>query len=158
MSGTDSGKIISLDELKARIGQEIGVSQWHLIDQTKINAFADVTGDHQYIHVDPVRAAQTAFGGTIAHGLLTLSLSAVMFHEAIPPIANRKMGINYGFNKVRFLAPVKCNARVRGHFVLKELVDRGNNEYISTFEITVEIEGSSKPAMIAEWLGMWLMA
>ena len=158
MSGTDSGKIISLDELKARIGQEIGVSQWHLIDQTKINAFADVTGDHQYIHVDPVRAAQTAFGGTIAHGLLTLSLSAVMFHEAIPPIANRKMGINYGFNKVRFLAPGKCNARVRGHFVLKELVDRGNNEYISTFEITVEIEGSSKPAMIAEWLGMWLMA
>ena len=158
MSGTDSGKIISLDELKARIGQEIGVSQWHLSDQTKINAFAAVTGDHQYIHVDPLRAAQTAFGGTIAHGLLTLSLSAVMFHEAIPPIANRKMGINYGFNKVRFLAPVKCNARVRGHFVLKELVDRGNNEYISTFEITVEIEGSSKPAMIAEWLGMWLMA
>jgi acyl dehydratase len=158
MSGTDSGKIIGLDELKARVGQEIGVSQWHHIDQTKINAFADVTGDHQYIHVDPVRAAQTAFGGTIAHGLLTLSLSAVMFHEAIPPITNRKMGINYGFNKVRFLAPVKCNARVRGHFVLKELVDRGNNEYISTFEITVEIEGSSKPAMVAEWLGMWLMA
>ncbi|TAK46943.1 MAG: MaoC family dehydratase [Xanthobacteraceae bacterium] len=149
---------MTIDDFKARVGQEIGISQWHVIDQAKINAFADVTGDHQYIHVDPVRAAQTPFGGTIAHGLLTLSLSAVMFHEAIPPIANRKIGINYGFNKVRFLAPVKCGSRVRGHFVLRDLTDRGNNEYVTTFEITIEIENSQKPAMIAEWLGMWLMA
>ncbi len=147
----------SLAELGAKVGQEIGVSEWHLIDQAKIDAFAHATGDHQYIHVDPVRAATTPFGGTIAHGLLTLSLSAIMFHEAVPPVANRKMGINYGFNKVRFLTPVKSGSRIRGHFKLKELTDRGNKEYVATFEITVEIEGSPKPAMIAEWLGMWVV-
>lgn len=148
---------VDIGELMAQVGREIGVSLWHRIDQATINAFADATGDHQYIHVDPVRAAQTPFGGTIAHGLLTLSLSAVMFHEAVPPIANRKMGINYGFNKVRFLAPVKSGSSVRGHFRLKDLADRGNNEYVATFEITVEVEGSPKPAMIAEWLGMWVV-
>jgi acyl dehydratase len=147
----------SLAELKTKVGQEIGVSDWYVIDQAKIDAFAHATGDHQYIHVDPVRAAATPFGGTIAHGLLTLSLSAVMFQQAMPPIANRKMGINYGFNKVRFLAPVRAGSSVRGRFMLKDLTDRGNNEFVATFEITIEIQGTSKPAVIAEWLSMWVV-
>jgi len=146
---------ISIAELKKRIGQEIGVSQWHVVSQEMIDRFADVTSDHQFIHVDPVRAKQEApFGGTIAHGYLTLSLVAPMSYEALPLIEGRVMGINYGLDKVRFLAPVPAGGRVRAHFKLKEVSPRSEKEVLLKNEITVELEGADKPAIYAESLSV----
>jgi len=146
---------ISIAELKKRIGQEIGVSQWHVVSQEMIDRFADVTSDHQFIHVDPVRAKQEApFGGTIAHGYLTLSLVAPMSYEALPLIEGRVMGINYGLDKVRFLAPVPAGGRVRAHFKLKEVSPRSEKEVLLKNEITVELEGADKPAVYAESLSV----
>ena len=107
---------ISLSEVQSLIGQEVGLSSWITVDQTMIDAFAGATNDHQFIHVDPVRAAETPFGGTIAHGFLTLSLLSAMNYDCLPKIREQQMGINYGFEKVRFLSPVKCGKRVRGPF------------------------------------------
>ncbi len=110
---------LALDALRARIGREAGASSWITLDQAVIDRFADLTGDRQFIHVDPGRAAaETPFGGTIAHGFLTLSLLSRMGAEALPPLAGRVRGINYGFDRVRFLAPVPAGGRVRGRFVL----------------------------------------
>ena len=146
---------ISIAELKKRIGQEIGVSQWHVVSQEMIDRFADVTSDHQFIHVDPVRAKQEApFGGTIAHCYLTLSLVAPMSYEALPLIEGRVMGINYGLDKVRFLAPVPAGGRVRAHFKLKEVSPRSEKEVLLKNEITVELEGADKPAVYAESLSV----
>ena len=146
---------ISIAELKKRIGQELGVSQWHVVSQEMIDRFADVTSDHQFIHVDPVRAKQEApFGGTIAHGYLTLSLVAPMSYEALPLIEGRVMGINYGLDKVRFLAPVPAGGRVRAHFKLKEVSPRSEKEVLLKNEITVELEGADKPAVYAESLSV----
>jgi acyl dehydratase len=149
---------ISLADYRARVGQEIGVSRWFLIDQGRIDAFADVTEDHQFIHVDPVRAAASPFGGTVAHGFLSLSMLAAMAFDAQPKIAGRAMAVNYGFDRVRLLSPVKAGARVRGRFVLKEIIDRGPKEFMSRTEATVEIEGHAKPALSAEWLGISYLA
>lgn len=149
---------ITLADYRALVGQEIGVSRWFLLDQARIDAFADVTEDHQFIHVDPARAAATPFGGTVAHGFLSLSMLAAMAFDAQPRIAGRAMAVNYGFDRVRLLSPVKAGTRVRGRFVLKEIVDRGPREFLSKTEATVEIEGSSKPALIAEWLGISYLA
>jgi len=143
---------ISLDDYRALIGTEVGVSDWVLVDQAKIDAFAEVTGDHQFIHVDPVAAAKTPFGTTIAHGYLTLSLCSVFAYGAMPGIAGAKMGVNYGLNKVRFMAPVKSGKRVRGRFTLTAVDTRPDGGYQSTVAVTVEIEGETKPALIAEWL------
>ena len=143
----------SVEALKAQVGKEIGVSAWHEITQGMIDRFAEVTDDPQFIHIDPVRAkAETEFGGTIAHGFLTLSLLSVFGREAVPPIAGRKHGINYGFDRVRFMAPVKSGARVRGRFTLKEVTARAGNLVQFRFAVSVEIEGSPKPALIADWL------
>ena len=109
---------ISLADMAARTGQDIGTSRWFTVDQAMIDGFADVTHDHQFIHVDPAAAAQTPFGGTIAHGFLTLSLLSAMVYDAVPPIEGVTMGVNYGFDRVRFVSPVKVDARVRGHFTL----------------------------------------
>ena len=115
----------TIDELEARIGQELGVSAWRSVTQADIDAFADVTGDDQFIHVDVARAeAETAFGGTIAHGFLTLSLLSILGREALPAIAGRRMGVNYGLDRVRFLSPVRSGGRVRGRFVLAGLERR----------------------------------
>ncbi len=109
---------LPLDDYRAQVGTEVGVSDWILVDQARIDAFAECTGDHQFIHVDPVRAAATPFGSTIAHGYLTLSLIPMMTYASVPGIAGAKMGVNYGMNKLRFMAPVKAGKRVRGRFTL----------------------------------------
>ncbi|MCP3382506.1 MaoC family dehydratase [Bradyrhizobium sp. CCGUVB4N] len=146
---------ITLEAYQAMVGKEIGVSSWHLIDQPRIDTYADVTEDHQFIHVDPERAkAETAFGTTIAHGFLTMSMLSVMSYEVMPAIAGTTMGVNYGFDKLRFISPVRSDKRVRGRFVLAEAKLRKPNELQSRTNVTVEIEGEDKPALVAEWLGL----
>lgn len=145
---------LSLDEYKALVGQEVGVSKWFEIAQERINQFADVTEDHQFIHVDPERAKATPFGGTVAHGFLTLSLLAPMAFDAQPKLKGRVMAVNYGFDRVRLMAPVPAGSRIRGRFVLKEVVDRGPSEIMARTEVTVEVEGGAKPALVADWLGL----
>ena len=145
-------KPITLEEYRALVGAEVGVSDWILVDQAKIDAFAEVTGDHQFIHVNPELAAQTPFGTTIAHGYLTLSLCAVMAYGVMPGLVGTKMGVNYGLNKVRFMAPVKSGKRIRGRFTLVDMVQRPDGAWQSTVKVTVEIEGETKPAIAAEWI------
>jgi acyl dehydratase len=141
-----------LDAYAALVGQEVGVSDWLEIDQSRIDTFADVTGDHQFIHVDPVRARETPFGGTIAHGFLTLSLLSGLAYEVLPSIEGASASLNYGLNNLRFLAPVRSGKRVRARLVLKALATRPGNSHLSTIGVTIEIENESKPALIAEWL------
>ena len=149
----------ALAAMQAKLGTEVGVSNWITVDQKMIDGFAEVTHDHQWIHVDPERAArETPFGGTIAHGFLTLSLGSRFVYDCFPPLPGQVMGINYGFNKLRFLSPVKAGARVRGRFVLKDMVKRKPTELLRTNELTVEIEGQQTPALIAEWLGLAIFA
>nr|WP_249790093.1 MaoC family dehydratase [Bradyrhizobium yuanmingense] len=137
------------------IGKEIGVSSWHLIDQPRIDSYADVIEDHQFIHVDPERAKkETAFGTTIAHGFLTMSLLSIMSYEVMPVIAGTTMGVNYGFDRLRFISPVRSGKRVRGRFVLAEAKLRKPGELQSRTNVTVEIEGADKPALVADWLGL----
>lgn len=144
---------ISPADLAKKVGENIGTSQWILVDQEMINKFADATGDHQFIHVNPDMAKMTPFGGTIAHGFLTLSLLPVLAEKSDQPrIEGVKMGVNYGGNKVRFLTPVRSGKRVRGHFKLLELVEKRPGQWQQTVEFSVEIEGEDKPALIAEWI------
>lgn len=146
---------ISLEAYQAMVGKEIGVSSWHLVDQPRIDSYADVIEDHQFIHVDPERAKkETAFGTTIAHGFLTMSLLSIMSYEVMPVIAGTTMGVNYGFDKLRFISPVRSGKRVRGRFVLAEARLRKPGELQSRTNVTVEIEGEDKPALVAEWLGL----
>ncbi|MDT4742445.1 MaoC family dehydratase [Bradyrhizobium sp. WYCCWR 12699] len=146
---------ITLEAYQALVGKEIGVSSWHLIDQPRIDTYADVTEDHQFIHVDPERAKkETAFGTTIAHGFLTMSMLSVMSYEVMPAIAGTTMGVNYGFDKLRFISPVRSGNRIRGRFVLAEAKLRKPNELQSRTNVTVEIEGEDKPALVADWLGL----
>jgi acyl dehydratase len=144
-------------ELQGMIGQEVGVSKWFEVSQARIDAFADCTEDHQFIHVDPEAAKATPFGGTIAHGFLTLSLASAMSYDAVAPLEGVVMGVNYGFDKLRFLAPVLAGSRVRGRFRLLSAEDKGNGRWLLKHELTVEIEGGDKPALIAEWLGMQMV-
>lgn len=143
-----------LAELQARIGQEIGVSQWIAITQDMIDAFGRVTHDMQALHVDPAEAAKGPFGGTVAHGFLTMSLLAVMAYDAVPSVQGRKTGVNYGFDRLRFIAPVPSGSRVRGRFTLQEVTRRGENTVLMRVSVTVEIEGFAKPALVADWLNM----
>jgi acyl dehydratase len=146
---------VTLQAYQAMVGKEIGVSSWHLVDQPRIDTYADVIEDHQFIHVDPQRAKkETAFGTTIAHGFLTMSLLSIMSYEVMPVIAGTTMGVNYGFDKLRFISPVRSGKRVRGRFVLAEAKLRKPNELQSRTNVTVEIEGEDKPALVAEWLGL----
>lgn len=146
---------ITLDAYQAMVDKEIGVSSWHMVDQPRIDAYADVIEDHQFIHVDPERAKrETAFGTTIAHGFLTMSLLSIMSYEVMPVIAGTTMGVNYGFDKLRFISPVRSGKRVRGRFVLAEAKLRKPNELQSRTNVTVEIEGEDKPALVADWLGL----
>lgn len=137
-------------EYRAKVGTEVGVSDWVLVDQARIDAFAECTGDHQFIHVDPVAAAKTPFGTTIAHGYLTLSLIPMMTYASVPGIEGAKMGVNYGMNKLRFMAPVKSGKRVRGRFSLVAVDARPDGSMQSTVAVTVEIEGETKPALVGE--------
>jgi acyl dehydratase len=144
----------SLDEIRARIGQEVGVSSWLTVDQRRIDAFADATEDRQFIHIDPAAAAQTPFGGTIAHGFLSLSLLSRMGAEAMLIPEGVKIAVNYGLDRVRFLAPVKSGARVRGRFTLDSVEEKAPGQVLMRHTVTVEIEGQDKPALTAVWLGL----
>lgn len=144
----------SLDDIRARTGQALGVSGWLEIDQARIDAFADATEDRQFIHVDPQAAAQTPFGGTIAHGFLSLSLLSRMAAEAILIPENARMVVNYGLDRVRFIAPVGSGKRIRGRFVLEGIEEKGPGQVLLRHSVTVEIEGEEKPALVAEWLGL----
>ena len=148
---------VTIESLMAMTGQEIGVSSWYLIDQPQIDAFAKVTHDHQFIHVDPERASATPFGGTIAHGFLTLSFLSAMGQEAQPQIEGVVMGINYGFDKVRFLSPVRSGARLRGRFVLGDVKQNKPGEVDVLWQATVEIEGERRPAVKADWLNRFYL-
>jgi acyl dehydratase len=145
---------VSLETYQGMVGKEIGVSAWHLIDQQRIDTYADVIEDHQFIHVDPERAKETVFGTTIAHGFLTMSLLSIMSYQVMPVIEGTTMGVNYGFDKLRFISPVRSGKRVRGRFVLAEAKLRKPNELASRTHVTVEIEGEDKPALVADWLGL----
>lgn len=145
-------------DLQSLIGTEVGVSRWIEVDQARIDAFAKITEDEQFIHVDPEAAKATPFGGTIAHGFLTLSLASAMSYDAVAPLEGVVMGVNYGFDKLRFLAPVRAGFKVRGRFKLLSAEDKGGGRWLLKHELTVEIEGGDKPALIAEWLGMQVVA
>jgi acyl dehydratase len=141
------------EDLKAKIGQPIGTSEWLLVDQAMIDKFADATGDRQFIHVNPEMARMTPFGGTIAHGFLTLSLIPVLIEKSdLARPDGLKMAMNYGGNRVRFLQPVRSGKRVRGHFKLLGIEEKRPGQWLQTAEITLEIEDEAKPAYVAEWL------
>jgi acyl dehydratase len=146
-------KPAAIADIQALIGKEVGVSGWVLVDQGRIDRFAEVTGDHQFIHVDPAAAARTPFGGTIAHGLLTLSLLPALAYEVLPAPAEQKMAANYGYNKIRFVAPVRSGKRVRARFTLLSFEEVKPGRWQQTTAVTVEIEGEDKPALTAEWIG-----
>lgn len=146
-------RTITLDEIRAAVGTELGRSEWRTVDQKMIDLFADATDDHQWIHTDPERAAaETPYGGTIAHGFLTLSLLSTLAFEALPSVEGAKVGINYGFDKIRFHAPVKTGARVRAVFTLANADIRPSGRVLFTHEVRLEIENSIKPALTATWL------
>ncbi len=145
---------LALEEYLQQIGRQIGTSDWIALDQDRIDRFADVTDDRQFIHVDPEAAQQTSFGGTIAHGFLSLSMLSALANTGLPKIALATMEINYGFNRVRFLKPVRSGSRVRGVFRLENVETRSGGRWLSTVNVTVEIENEETPAAVAEWLVM----
>ena len=146
---------VSLETYRSMVGHEIGVSSWHLVDQGRIDVYADVIEDHQFIHIDPERAKrETTIGATVAHGFLTMSLLSIMSYEVMPVIEGTTMGVNYGFDKLRFISPVRSGSRVRGRFKLVEVKLRKPKELQSHTHVTVEIEGEDKPALAADWIGL----
>jgi acyl dehydratase len=148
---------MSWDALAARVGTEIGTSDWITIDQQMIDAFANTTHDRYFLHVDPVRAAATPFGGTIAHGLLTLSLLPMMSYQVCPYVDGARFPLNYGFNRLRFVAPVPVGSRIRGHFVLRQAEVVALDQRQLLYEVRVEIEGQDRPALVADWLTRFVM-
>jgi len=146
--------IAALDDIHARVGTEIGVSDWIMVDQARIDAFADTTEDRQFIHVDPAAAAQTPFGGTIAHGFLSLSLLSRMAADVMQVPDTTKMAVNYGLDRVRFIAPLRAGSRVRGRFILDGVEDKAPGQLLLRHTVTVEIENHDKPALTAQWLGL----
>ncbi|MBO6774915.1 MAG: MaoC family dehydratase [Marinibacterium sp.] len=149
----------ALEGYQPLIGTEVGVSKWYTVDQKMIDEFAETTIDTQWIHVDPERAAQeTPFGGAIAHGFLTLALASRMAYDCFEMLPGQAMGINYGFEKLRFLSPVLAGSRVRGRFELKDVKLRSETELLRTNILTIDIEGQEKPALVAEWLGLAIFA
>jgi acyl dehydratase len=145
----------TVEDLKALVGQELGVGPWLEITQERVNAFADVTGDHQFIHVDPERAAKTPFGGTVAHGFLTLSLLPTLGRDrdGVRVDLHPKMVVNYGLNRVRFVSPVRVGKRIRMRTKLLSVDEVSPNVYQTIYQQTVEIEGEERPAMVAESIG-----
>ena len=146
--------LASLDEIRSRVGTETGQSSWLTVDQARIDAFAEATEDRQFIHTDPAAAAQTPFGGTIAHGFLSLSLLSRMAADAMLIPEGVKMAVNYGLDRVRFLAPVRSGSRVRGRFTLDSIEEKAPKQLLMRHVVTVEIEGEDKPALSAIWLGL----
>lgn len=148
-----------LAEIAARKGEEVGVSGWVAVTQEMIDSFATTTRDEHYIHVDPARAAaDSPFGGTIAHGFLTLSLLAGMGYEAVQAPAGAHTTVNYGLDRVRFIAPVRSGGRVRGRFALIEARLRSPREAVTRYNVTIEIEGGERPALVADWTMLHMFA
>ena len=148
-------KLMTPSELMAQVGNEIGVSDWFEVTQDNVNLFADVTLDHQFIHIDEAKAAQTPFGGTIAHGFLTLSMLSHFAENGMSVgLEGTKMGVNYGFDKVRFIQPVRVGSKIRGRSTLLSMEEKNPGQYLMKSSITVEIDGVEKPALLAEWLTM----
>ena len=144
--------------IKDLVGQVVGTSEWVEVTQERINKFAEATGDFQFIHIDEEKAKLTPFGGTIAHGFLTLSLIPLLTQQSdCPRPEGVKMGVNYGGNKTRFLAPVRSGKRVRGVFKLLELEEKRPGQWQQVMETTVEIEGEDKPALITEWISQFFV-
>ena len=149
---------LTLAQMQDRVGEELGLSRWIRLDQTRIDAFGELTEDRQFIHVDPVRArAKSPFGGTIAHGFLTLSMISAMAYDAEPPIIGARFGVNYGFDRVRFLTPVPAGARIRGRFVLDACDERKPGEVTLAWDLSVEMEGGERPAIVARWMQRWYL-
>ena len=146
--------VAPLEDVRGRIGTEVGVSGWLTIGQDRITAFADATEDRQFIHVDPEAAARSPFGGTIAHGFLSLSMLSRMAAEAMLVPDNVKMAVNYGLDRVRFITPVRSGQRIRGRFTLDTIEDKAPGQLLLRHSVTVEIEGVDKPALTAQWLGL----
>jgi acyl dehydratase len=148
---------VSLDQLMLTVGRSAQPSGWEPINQSLIDSFADVTGDDAFIHVDPERAATTRFGGTIAHGLLLLSLLPRMFRSATPELLGSRLGVNYGFDRVRFLTPVSVGSRIRALAALTDITEKRPRFYVLTYDITIEIEQQARPAATVRWLlGRWI--
>lgn len=153
--GQNSRETMPLGQFMAQAGTLERYSDWMKVDQTMIDAFADATLDHQFIHIDRQRAAaQTPFGGTIAHGFLSLSLLTHLIHQAMPAIEEAVMGINYGFDKIRFINTVASGSYIRGKFVLADSQMRNPQEVLNQFDATIEIQGQDKPALVAQWLSL----
>ena len=146
--------IVPIADIRDRVGKEIGVSSWLTMDQQRIDEFAESTEDRQFIHVDPQAAAQTPFGTTIAHGFLSLSMLSRMAAEVMLVPDSTKMAVNYGLDRVRFIAPVKSGKRIRGRFRLDSIEEKAPGQLLLRHTVTVEIEGEEKPALTAEWLGL----
>jgi acyl dehydratase len=147
-------KTVSPDDFEALVGTKLGVSDWITLDQERVNQFADCTEDHQFIHINEEAAAKTPFGGTIAHGFLTLSMLVKLCESVSVHPEGMVMGVNYGMNKVRFVAPVRAGKRVRAHVELASVDRKDEKRFLTQQNITVEIEGEETPALYAEWLGM----
>ncbi|WP_118857509.1 MaoC family dehydratase [Sphingomonas mesophila] len=146
--------IATLDDIRAKVGQPLGCSDWIAVGQERIDAFAEATEDRQFIHVDPALARRTPFGGTIAHGFLSLSLLSRMAADVMLVPDSARMVVNYGLDRVRFLAPVRSGSRVRGHFTLASVDEKSAGQYLVKHDVTVEIDGAEKPALTAQWLGL----
>jgi acyl dehydratase len=146
--------LASLAEIRSRIGEEVGVSDWLTIDQQRIDDFAEATEDRQFIHVDLDAAARTPFGATVAHGFLSLSMLSRMAADAMLVPDSIKMAVNYGLDRVRFIAPVRSGKRIRGRFRLDSVEEKAAGQLLMRHTVTVEIEGEEKPALTAEWLGL----
>jgi acyl dehydratase len=152
---TNSSRRLTLEELKGAVGKSLGASEWVELSQTRINGFADLTEDWQPIHLDPEAGRRAGFGGTVAHGFLTLSMLSVMSYQVLPKLEGETASINYGFDRIRFIAPVPGDARIRGHFRLEEASPRGEN-WMLRFAVSIEIEGTEKPALTADWLCVYV--
>jgi acyl dehydratase len=157
LTGHPFRRTISRDEFEAQVGQEIGLSRWFVMDQARIDAFARVTEDEQFIHIDPERAKGTMFGGTVAHGMLTLSMLSAMAYDAFPALEGMSASVNYGFDKVRFVAPVPGGSDLRARFVLTAVEEPQPGRLMARVGVTVERAGSDKPALIADWRVMYLI-
>lgn len=145
---------VTPETVRDYIGKETGTSAWLEVSQERINQFADVTEDHQFIHIDEDAAKMTPFGGTIAHGFLSLSLLSKLAEDCVLVLDGVKMGVNYGFEKVRFITPVRAGKKIRGHFSLMDASEKAPGQWQFKYAVKVEIDGVEKPALIAEWLSM----
>lgn len=149
--------LATIGHIRSRVGEEVGVSSWIVIDQARIDAFADATEDRQFIHIDPAAAARTPFGGTIAHGFLSLSLLSRMGAEAMLMPEGMRMAVNYGLDRVRFRAPVRSGSRVRGRFTLDSVEEKAPGQWLLRHTVSVEIENHAKPALSAVWLALMII-